>query len=226
MTTKLIDMVGFEVNGITVVSFSHHKDQRRYYNCICACGKEVVFTGKSLRKAKREGTNMSCGCKWKSPTESHGLSKTPMYYKWRGMNERCYNAKKRSYKNYGARGIGVCERWRGPDIQGLFNFIQDMGDCPEGYSLERIDVDGDYGPDNCMWENASNQGFNKRLRSTNSTGITGVFFMKGIRKKPWKADLKCNGVALKLGNFETLFEAACARKSAELAYFPSKTLSR
>lgn len=88
---------------------------------------------------------------------SHGYSRTPTYNCWANMIGRCTNANRPDFKNYGGRGIAVCQRWKQ-----FFYFLLDMGEKTHGQSLDRIDVDGDYAPENCRWVDALDQNHNRR----------------------------------------------------------------
>jgi hypothetical protein len=97
-------------------------------------------------------------------TQKHGMIKTPEYFTWRGMRQRCENPNCRNFPRYGARGIKVCERW----IESFTNFFSDMGPRPSNqHSLDRIDNDGDYAPANCRWatrlEQMNNREINKLI---------------------------------------------------------------
>ena len=96
--------------------------------------------------------------------KTHGLSGTRTYLSWIDMRRRCSDDKRRSFKDYGGRGIKVCEAW----ANSFENFLADMGECPSGLTLERDDVNGDYTPQNCRWATVLEQGRNKR----NNVNIT------------------------------------------------------
>lgn len=149
------DYTGKRFGDLLVTGRDCSSQKENYWLFICDCGVTgSIFTGWLKRKG-------SCGCKPLPdlPTNKFhtGRSKTLTYKKWRKMMERCYNQKDISYPNYGGRGIDVFQPWHTS-----YNFFVDMGECPPGYSLERINNDKGYYPDNCVWVLRAAQNRNKR----------------------------------------------------------------
>ena len=163
---KKIDITGMKFGRLTVIGFSHKKKIpcgtfKSYWNCECECGTKKVVSGPELRYGKSK----SCGC-WKAELvgnsrRTHGKTRTPMYILYRGMIGRCTYPSIKSYPDYGGRGIKVCERWLGDN--GFANFLSDMGDRPsKNHSIERKNSNGNYCPENCIWELTARQSWNKR----------------------------------------------------------------
>lgn len=128
----------------------------RQYECICDCGTVRMFSSPVL-KSKAQ----SCGCLRKEITSetkrTHGMSESRTYRIWAGMHARCNRSGEQNYKYYGGRGITVCQQWKS-----FAAFLRDMGVAPEGHTIERIDVNGDYEPSNCKWLLARLQNRNTR----------------------------------------------------------------
>lgn len=157
---KRIDLTGQKFGRLKVLSYSHtHKSpngtSKAMWECKCECGTTSVVWSYALRK----GMTRSCGCLLAESTHNvtHGMSDTGTYQSWRGMVSRCTNLSDTHYPHYGGRGIKISDEMRTFD-----GFLKVMGKRPEGCSIERIDVDGDYVKENCYWLPNSQQQRNTR----------------------------------------------------------------
>lgn len=136
----------------------------------------------------------------------HGCARTKLYFVWAQMKGRCLNPNNHMYKHYGGRGIKVFPDWL--NDFGVFNAWAVKAGYTEGLTLDRININGDYTPDNCRWANMHVQNANKRKNPRNTSGATGVYQYKNGRKHPFQAYVGTHTV----GFYDTLTEAVAARQ--------------
>lgn len=167
MAKQCINLVGQKFHKLTVIEFSHKeqlyrgqnqngtpakKGHRYYWICKCDCGNTIIVSTASLRNGTK-----SCGCL----THTHNLSDTRLYRIFMGMKQRCYNPNTPSYKDYGKRGIKICEEWLS-DFTKFYDWAI-ANNYNHELSIDRINVSGDYEPTNCRWATPEQQSNNTRI---------------------------------------------------------------
>lgn len=155
------NLTGHVYHRLTVIDRAGSKNGNATWLCQCSCGNKCIVRGDHLRA----GLSRSCGCLRIEENTTHGAThrrgRTPTYRTWLGMRQRCQCTGDNGFSGYGAAGITVCERW-----QSFANFLADMGERPDGASIERIDNGQGYHPGNCRWASPREQ-----MRNTRRTRV-------------------------------------------------------
>lgn len=151
-----IDLKGQRFGRLVVIEEAERTGRKTYWLCKCDCGSFVKVPTASLNN----GHTKSCGCLQRSKVTIHGKKNTKLYKVWNSMKGRCFNTNHRAYKNYGGRGITVCDEWK-DDFLCFYNWSMANG-YQEGLSIDRENNDGNYEPSNCRWTTSKVQRNNSR----------------------------------------------------------------
>jgi|SRR5688572_23683673 len=204
MGRKLVDLSGSVFGRLTVVEYVGRRFHSSEWRCVCSCGCEVL----ALSTALKNGTKLSCGCYRRDRMallnlthgERGGAKRavgSPEYKAWDSMRQRCCNEQDKSWPHYGGRGIKVCDRWS------VFeNFLADMGRRPgPKHSIDRINSDLGYSPDNCRWTNWTQQARNRSnnrcvtifgapMTLVEASSVAGIPYksVKGRLQKGWTVE--------------------------------------
>lgn len=220
---KFKDLTGTTYGRLTVLHFvgiNEHKKSR--WSCLCSCGTEVVVSAGDMISGKTK----SCGCLRKELLIGSGIYKgksgTPEYAAWWCARDRTTNPDSQYWSDYGGRGIKMCQEWE----DSFDNFIEDMSYSPGSeFSLDRIDVNGNYCKENCRWAEGSTQAHNKRKSSGCSSIYRGVYLHKASNM--FLANICLNGSREYVGCYSDEYEAALAYDNRSEQLYgdrPNKTI--
>lgn len=179
---KSKDRIGLRYGRLVVIDSIHIRGLGTGWKCRCDCGEELYAAGSNLET----GNTTSCGCYHRSRIRTHGKTKNRVYTIWKAMCRRCAKESAAEFANYGGRGISVCERWKKFE-----NFLEDMGEPPDGLTIERVDNEGNYDLSNCRWATYKDQLNNRR----NSRFLEA--FGKRQTMQQWAEEMKMPTTTLK-----------------------------
>ena len=192
----MIDLTGKRFGRLVVLNADHKSDKQLWYwKCICDCGRETVVSGDKLRR----GATKSCGClqdelRKAGHRKTHGMTNTRLYTEWTNMKARCLRPTSSMYPRYGARGIRVCDDWM--SFEGFMRWAVSSG-YTDDLTIERIDVDGNYCPENCRWISMKDQHLNR----SDSHRITAFGVTKTIKEWSESSGIKYDTIERRINAY-------------------------
>ncbi|RHO08431.1 AP2 domain-containing protein [Clostridium sp. AM22-11AC] len=212
---KMIDLTGQRFGRLVVIERAGSRGGKATWLCQCDCGNQTVVIGGILRR----GLTKSCGCLSKAINSevhsTHHMTGERLHNIWRGMKARCYIESCSNYQYYGGRGIQICAEWKN-DFTAFYNWALSHG-YSDDLSIDRVNSNGNYEPENCRWVTMKKQFWNRRRWNTNKSGETGVIWSED--RKKWRAYITVNRKRINLGSFESKEDAVNARQVAEEKYW-------
>ncbi len=210
---RFINRVGLRYGNLEVVSLVSRSSRllgtKTMWSCICDCGDISTYSSSNLVTGNSTKC-LDCRIANQITHDNAGRGReSGTYRSHQHMLQRCCNEENDNYHHYGGRGIKVCDEWSGES--GFVNFLRDMGDRPSNTSLDRVDVNGDYTPENCRWVSNSMQSYNRRKKEDN-----GVYFRKDTNK--WSAYINKDRKRYNLGCFDNKEDALNKRKQCDDIY--------
>lgn len=205
---KYEDLSGKRFDRLLVVEFAYRKkykcgSSQVFWKCKCDCGNEVFVSAQHLK----DGRTHSCGCYFKDlkPNIKHGMTDHRLYRIYNNMKNRCLNKDFHNYERYGGRGILICDEWL-EDFKNFSEWALNNG-YKENLTIDRINNDGNYCPENCRWVDLHIQSTNQRIHKNNKTGYTGIY----LKESSYAAQINVKGKRIFIGSFKTIKDAVSAR---------------
>lgn len=210
---KIKDLAGQRFGRLTIIKYyGKTKNRKILWLCECDCGNEIIVAGNNLKS----GNTQSCGCYHSEQSAKnflvHGQKHTKLYNVWCGMKSRCNNPHNKSYSNYGGRGIQVCNEWN--SFEKFFEWAISNG-YQEGLSIDRVDVNGNYCPENCKWATVIEQANN--TRANHFVEYNG----ENLTIAQWEAKTKLP-IGERLSYGWSIEEAITTKKNRNYQYFTYK----